>query len=80
VDHLVDEETMEEEFEALVERYQRGNSRGARLTKRATVDAFDLDYEDFFELYLDLQREAFEHPDHDEAKAAMNEDRDPEWS
>ncbi|MFB6353163.1 MAG: enoyl-CoA hydratase/isomerase family protein [Halobacteriales archaeon] len=79
VDHLVDEDTMDEEFEELVERYMVGNSKGARLTKRATVDAFDLDYEDFLELYLDLQQRAFDHPDHDEAKAAMREDREPEW-
>lgn len=79
VDHLVDEDDMEAEFEELVERYQAGNSKGARLTKRATVDAFDLDYEAFLQQYLDLQQQAFDHPDHDEAKAAMREDRQPEW-
>ncbi len=80
VDHLVDDETMHDEFDALVEDYMAANSKGARLTKRATVDAFDLDYEAFLEQYLDLQAQALSHPDHDEAKAALREDRDPEWS
>lgn len=80
VDHLVDDETMDEEFEALVEEYMAANSKGARLTKRATVDAFDLDYEAFLEQYLDLQAEAMSHPDYEEAMAALREDRTPEWS
>lgn len=79
VDHLVDDETKDEEFADLVDQYQAANSKGARLTKRATVDAFDLDYEPFLEQYLELQQAAFDHPDHDEAKAAMREDRQPEW-
>lgn len=80
VDHLVDEDAMDEEFAELVDRYMAGNSRGARLTKRATVDAFDLDYEAFLQHYLDLQEESMSHPDHEEAKAALREDRAPEWS
>jgi len=80
VDHLVDDETKDEEFEALIEDYMAANSKGARLTKRATVDAFDLDYEAFLAQYLDLQQQALEHPDHDEAKDALNEDRPPVWS
>lgn len=80
VDHLVDEDAMREEYEALLDEYRAANSKGARLTKRATVDAFDLDYEAFLEQYLAFQDETMAHPDFDEAMAAIREDRDPEWS
>ena len=80
VDHLVDEDTMEAEFDAVIDRYMEANSVGARLTKRATVDSFDLGFEEFFEQYLQLQAEAMASEDFEEAMAAIREDRDPEWA
>lgn len=79
VDHLVDEERPREAFEEWVERYMDANSAGSRLSKQAMVGAFDLDFEGFLERYLDLQAEAHDSPDFEEAMAAYREDREPEW-
>jgi enoyl-CoA hydratase len=80
VDHLVDEERMDEEFEELVDDYSGINSRGARATKQVMASSFETGWEEFFEDYLDLQLGAMAHPDHEEAKEAYQEDRDPEWA
>jgi enoyl-CoA hydratase/carnithine racemase len=80
VDHLVDEETRHEELDELIEDYMAGNSLGARNTKHATNAAFDRNYEEFMDLYLELQREAMSSEDFDEAMAALREDREPEWA
>jgi enoyl-CoA hydratase/carnithine racemase len=79
VDHLVDEETMQEEFDDLVERYMRVNSQGARLSKQAMLTCFDQDFDAFLDRYLDLQTEAMTGADFEEATAAYREDRQPEW-
>lgn len=47
--------------------------------KQATNAAFDHDYEEFFDLYMELQREAMSSEDFDEAMEALAEERDPEW-
>jgi enoyl-CoA hydratase/carnithine racemase len=79
VDHLVDEESPREEFEEWVERYTDANSKGSRLSKQAMVGAFDLDYEAFLDRYLELQAEARDSPDFEEAMEAYREERDPAW-
>jgi len=79
IDHLVDEEHPREEFDEWVERYMDANSSGSRLSKQAMVDAFDLDFEGFLDRYLDLQAEAHDSRDFEEAMAAYREDREPEW-
>ncbi|WP_144905976.1 enoyl-CoA hydratase/isomerase family protein [Halobellus captivus] len=80
VDHLVDEETMDEEVEELLQQYMRVNSKGARLTKHATGDAFDLGFEDFFQQYLEFQQECMSSADYEEAMAAIRNEREPEWN
>lgn len=80
VDHLVDEESLAEEVDALLEEYMEANSIGARLTKRAVGEAFDLPFEEFLDRYLAYQDEAMAHEDFTEAMAALREDRDPEWA
>lgn len=80
VDHLVDEETMHEEFEELVGRYMDANSQGARLSKQAMLATFDLGYEAFLERYLELQTQAMTGEDFEEATSAYAEGRKPEWS
>jgi len=80
VDHLVDEETMDEEVDDLIERYMRANSIGARLSKQAVNDSFDLDFDAFYDRYLELQERAMSSPDFEEAKAALREDREPNWN
>lgn len=79
-DHLVEEDTMHEELDELIEEYMKANSVGARLTKRATVDAFDKEFEAFFQQYLEFQSQAMASDDFEEAMAAIREDRQPEWS
>ncbi|MFC6723619.1 enoyl-CoA hydratase/isomerase family protein [Halobium palmae] len=80
VDHLVEEDDAEAEFESIVDDYMHINSRGARATKQAMANSFEMDWEEFWDHYIGLQDEARAHEDHDEAKAAYQEDRDPEWS
>lgn len=79
VDHLVDEDRIEEEFEEWIEQYGDANSQGSRLSKQAMVGAFDLEYQRFLERYLELQAEAHDSQDFEEAMAAYRQDRDPEW-
>lgn len=80
VDHLVDDDDMDEEFEGLVDEYMAINSRGARATKQVMASSFEMDWEEFFDHYMELQQEARDHPDHAEAREAYQEDRDPEWA
>lgn len=79
VDHLVDEDRMHEAFDEWIERYMDANSRGARLSKQAMVGAFDRDFQSFLDRYLELQAEAHDSHDFEEAMAAYREDREPEW-
>ena len=79
VDHLIDEDDPEAEFAELVADYMEVNSRGARATKQVMANSFEMGWEEFFDHYLELQHDAMDHPDHEEAKAAALEDRDPEW-
>lgn len=79
VDHLVDEDEKDAEFAELVDDYMRINSRGARATKQVMANSFELGWEEFFDHYLEHQHDAMDHPDHEEAKEAALEDRDPEW-
>lgn len=80
VDHLVDGERPRQAFREWVDRYADANSRGSRLSKRAMAGAFDLDFDAFLERYLELQAEAHESADFEEALAAYREDREPEWT
>jgi enoyl-CoA hydratase len=79
VDHLVEEDEMETAFEEWIDRYQAANSVGTRLSKQAMLGCFHLSFQDFLDRYMDLQTEAMDSPDFDEAMAAYREDRDPEW-
>lgn len=78
-DHLVDEETAREEFDELIDEYMIGNSEGCRLSKRVMNHAFDLSFEPFLEEYMELQEQAMNSRDFEEATAAYREDRQPEW-
>lgn len=79
VDHLVDEDAIDEEFDELVDEYMRGNSQGCRLAKEAMQTCFDLGYEAFLDRYLDLQTQAMSSEDFEEAREAYLEDRHPQW-
>jgi len=80
VDHLVDEDAMEAEFEDWIAEYTKTNSAGCRYSKAMLQECFDLGFDDFFAKYLDLQRRAVESEDFEEAMTAYREDRPPNWS
>lgn len=79
VDHLVDEDEMHEAFDEWVDQYMDANSQGSRLSKQAMVGAFDLEFQSFLDRYLELQAEAHDSHDFEEAMAAYREEREPEW-
>ena len=79
LDHLVDEPTMEEEFEGLIQQYLETCSTACRLSKQALVACFDLGFDQFFDYYLDLQNKAMNSSDYREALAALKADRRPVW-
>lgn len=80
VEHLVDADDADERFAEIVDDYMEINSRGARATKQAMASSFEMNWEEFFEHYMDLQQQARDHVDHEEATEAYEEDREPEWS
>jgi enoyl-CoA hydratase/carnithine racemase len=79
IDHIVQEETAKDEFEALVAEYAASNSEGCRQSKAMLLDCFDMGFDAFFEKYLLRQQRALDDPDFTEAMAAYNEKRQPKW-
>ena len=79
VDHLVDEETAFDEFNAWLADYASTNSAGCRASKQMLLDCFDLEWDAFFHKYLVLQNEAMAAPDFAEAMEAYRAGRDPRW-
>ena len=77
VDHLVNDETFDDEVEALAQSYLRICSEGARQTKVLLGLHADMPHGQFFEEYLSRQATALRSPDHQEAMAAYREGRDP---
>ena len=78
-DHLVSQDKYREEFEEYVGKYLRICSKGSRMAKLATNRAFDLDFKDFYEEYIQLQAVAMTSADFNEAAVAYREKRDPKW-
>ncbi len=79
VDHLVDDEAYREDFEGYVQKYLRVCSKGTRMSKLATNQAFDLDWASFYEAYIKLQAVTMTSYDFHAAAEAYREDREPEW-
>jgi len=79
VDYLVSATDMESEFDNLIGKIMTGNSTGARLSKQAIDQCFDLDYQDFLEHYIGLQAQALGSADFEEAMAAHRAKRKPSW-
>ncbi len=78
-DHLLSQDKYREEFEEYVGKYLRICSKGSRMAKLATNRAFDLDFKDFYEEYIQLQAVAMASADFKEAAVAYREKRDPQW-
>ncbi len=80
IDHIVPLEGFEARLEEIVQQYLVNNSRAMRLSKRLIDETFDLDYESALRRYFELQEVAQSSPDHEEAKRAYVEKRNPVWS
>jgi enoyl-CoA hydratase/carnithine racemase len=79
VDYLVSANNMAAEFDGLIKKIMVGNSEGARLSKQAIDQCFDLGYDAFLEYYTGLQTQAFASKDFAEAMSAYRAKRDPVW-
>jgi hypothetical protein len=49
------------------------------MSKLATNQAFDKDYDDFLTMYFSLQEQTQSSPDAEESKRAYREHREPNW-
>jgi hypothetical protein len=49
------------------------------MSKLATNQAFDMDYDDFLKMYFGLQEQTQCGPDAEESKRAYREKREPNW-
>ena len=79
VDYVADSGNFDAEVEALVQRYLTISSEGARQTKLMLSACQDYPHGQFFEEYLRRQAIAMASPDHQEALAAVRENRDPDY-
>lgn len=79
VDHLVGEETANEEFEAILKEYLACAGEAGRSSKQLLTQAFDYGFEQAHAYYLELQHRIFAGDDLKEAKAAFAENRTPNW-
>lgn len=80
VDHVIQAESFDADVEALVQMYLRACSEGARQAKAMLALSGDLAHAAFFEEYLRRQAIALASPDHDEARIAYLEKREPVWA
>ena len=79
VDYVVDPANFDAEVEGLVQQYLTISSEGARQTKLMLSACQDYPHGQFFEEYLRRQAIAMASPDHQEALAAVRENRDPDY-
>jgi len=79
VDHLVPGEDFFSHLDRVADGYLTVCSVGSRMSKLATNQAFDKDYDDFLTMYFSLQEQIQYSPDAGESKRAYRENREPNW-
>lgn len=79
VDHIVSEENFFSHLDQIADDYLTACSVGTRMSKLATNQAFDLNYETLLQYYFELQHRAQFSPDAAEAKHAYLSKREPKW-
>ena len=79
VDHIVSEENFFSYLDQIADDYLTACSVGTRMSKLATNQAFDMDYEALRQYYFELQQRAQFSPDAAEAKRAYLCKREPKW-
>ncbi|MGE0153374.1 MAG: enoyl-CoA hydratase/isomerase family protein [Reyranellaceae bacterium] len=80
VDRLVSDATMQAEFDEYVDKTLAVASQGARFTKQCLALMPDMDWQEAFDLYMDLQRKGLDSADFREAMTAYKANRPPQWS
>ncbi len=79
VDALVSDDKAHEEFEPYIEKTLVMASQGARYTKHCIAMMSDLDWQEAFDLYMDLQKKGLSSADFREAMDAYKANRAPQW-
>jgi len=80
VDRLVSDKNMQAEFDECVDKTLAVASQGARFTKQCLALMPDMDWQEAFDLYMDLQRKGLDSKDFREAMTAYKANRPPQWS
>ncbi len=80
VDALVSDEKPHDEFEPYIEKTLAMASTGARYTKHCIAMMSDLNWQEAFDLYMELQRKGLSSEDFREAMDAYKANRPPQWS
>lgn len=80
VDRLVSDQNMQAEFDHYVDKTLAVASQGARYTKQCLSLMPDMDWQEAFDLYMDLQRKGLASADFREAMTAYKANRPPQWN
>ncbi|MBI3913974.1 MAG: enoyl-CoA hydratase/isomerase family protein [Chloroflexi bacterium] len=79
VDHVVPLAQFDARLDELARQYLANCSEGTRQSKHLLNQSFDLEYEPFLQKYFERQEIAQTSADHEEAKRAYREKREPVW-
>lgn len=79
IDYLVPEKDFDRRIIEITDVYLKAASEGQRQSKRLVNMAFDLDWEEFLEKYIEAQAAALASEQHKEAMVAFREKREPQF-
>ncbi len=79
IDYLVPEKDFDRRIAEITQVYLKAASEGQRQSKRLVNMAFDLEWEQFLEKYIEAQTAALASEQHKEAMAAFREKREPQF-
>ncbi len=79
VDHLAPAEDFFTHLDEVAHQYLKACSTGTRMSKLVLNHAFDMDYEEILQYYLEVQERTQYSLDGEEGKRAYSEKRDPKW-
>ena len=79
VDHVIPSEDFFNHLDEVAHQYLKACSTGTRMSKLVLNHAFDMDYEEILQYYLELQERTQYSLDGVEGKRAYSEKRDPVW-
>ena len=79
IDYLVPQKDFDRRIIEITDVYLKAASEGQRQSKRLVNMAFDLDWEEFLEKYIEAQAAALASEQHKEAMVAFREKREPQF-